>query len=148
MGALLRLAFAGAQARTPAGRLRPIFAGLACQTESLSERQRRQGEVWTLRERIRTLAEIDVKFAVFTEEPFTYQEIGPKALELFRLGMNYSQIALQLKVTDKTVAKGIRYVERLEAASKPSYLKFSSPRRKRKDKARSNVSRIQFDEES
>ena len=74
--------------------------------------------MWTPWERIRTLSEIDVEFPVFTEEPFLYQEIGPKALELFNLGMNYWQIAEQLNVTDKTVAKGIRYVRGLREASR------------------------------
>ena len=52
-----------------------------------------------------------------------YQEIGPKALELQRLGMNYSQIAEKLQVTDKTVAKGIRYLRKLRETSRPKSIR-------------------------
>ena len=86
-------------------------------------------ETWTPWERIRTLAEFDVEFAVFPEEPFLYQDIGPKALELFRLGMSYLKIAEELRVTDKTVAKGIRYVEKLREAARPRSI---SPRRRKR----------------
>lgn len=54
------------------------------------------------------MTEVEITLPVFSEGSFAYQEIGPKALELMKLGMNYSQIAAQLQVSDKTVAKGIR----------------------------------------
>jgi len=75
------------------------------------------------------LSEIDVEFPVFTEEPFMYQEIGPKALELQALGMTYCQIAEQLQVTDKTVAKGIQYVRKLQDASRPKSFRFRRTKR-------------------
>jgi hypothetical protein len=100
-------------------------------------------EKWTPWERIRTLSEIDVEFPVFTEEPFLYQEIGPKALELQSLGMNYSQIAETLHVTDKTVAKGIRYVRRMQEASRPKSIRW----RRSKEPGRAPSRRIVFDDD-
>ncbi len=69
---------------------------------------------------------------MFTEEPFLYQEIGPKALELFNLGMNYSQITEQLQVTDKTVSMGIRYVQKLREANRLKTIRCRTPRRQRR----------------
>jgi hypothetical protein len=45
---------------------------------------------------------------VETIEAPTYRRITKKALHLSRLGMNFSQIAEALGVTDKTAAKAVR----------------------------------------
>ena len=47
------------------------------------------------------------------EEPPVYQRIAPKALHLRELGLHNATIARRLGVTDKTVAKAIRWLRSL-----------------------------------
>ena len=56
---------------------------------------------------IRTLAEIEFEFSVFTKEPFLFQEISDKAKRLHRLGMNFYKIGKALGVDEKTVKKAV-----------------------------------------
>jgi DNA-binding CsgD family transcriptional regulator len=42
-----------------------------------------------------------------------YQQIAAKALHLKQLGMSCSAIARRLSVTDKTVAKALRWLRRI-----------------------------------
>lgn len=59
---------------------------------------------------IRTLAQLPFEFPVLDiHQPFTYQSIAEKALQLKQLGMSACAIARALSVTDKTVAKAIRW---------------------------------------
>jgi hypothetical protein len=48
-------------------------------------------------------------------DPPTYQAIAPKALHLRELGLSDRAIAKRLGVTDKTVAKAIRWILETEA---------------------------------
>ena len=65
--------------------------------------------LWTRLTPIRTVAEIDLEFPIFTQELFLYQKISPKVGELHNLGMNCHQIGKALGVDEKTVKKAIRY---------------------------------------
>jgi hypothetical protein len=65
---------------------------------------------WTRTQRIRTAGEapFEATLLEIAQQP-TYQRIARKALQLRQLGFNDSAIARRLGVTDKTVAKGIRW---------------------------------------
>jgi hypothetical protein len=54
-------------------------------------------------------APIEVALVETNEPPF-YQRIAPEALRLQQLGLSDRLIAARLGVTDKTVAKGIRWL--------------------------------------
>jgi len=54
---------------------------------------------------------------VDTSGPPTYQAIAPRARHLRELGLSNRAIARRLRVTDKTVAKAIRWI--LEAETLP-----------------------------
>jgi hypothetical protein len=47
-----------------------------------------------------------------TERPPIYQRIDQEAMHLQGLGLNFSRIAAHLGVDHKTVAKGIRWLEK------------------------------------
>ena len=47
------------------------------------------------------------------EPPPVYQQIAKEAKHLQELGLNFSRIAEHLEVDHKTVAKGIRWLEKL-----------------------------------
>ena len=68
---------------------------------------------WTRSQRIRTAAHLPLTVAVLeTERAPEYQRIAQKAAHLHRLGLSMSRIATALGVTDKTVAKAIRWLDR------------------------------------
>ena len=48
-----------------------------------------------------------------SEERPLYQEVARKALHLRELGMSYCTIGRRLDVDDKTVAKAIRWLQRI-----------------------------------
>ena len=52
---------------------------------------------------IRTAAEVEVSFAVFTHEPFRYQVIADEARTMRKLGMTLQAIAQALGVHEKTI---------------------------------------------
>ena len=54
---------------------------------------------------IRTAAEVEVRVAVFTHEPFQYQRVAEEARKLRRLGMTIRAIGEALGVDGKTVRK-------------------------------------------
>lgn len=58
-------------------------------------------------QRIRTLAEIEFMAAICTNRFFLYQDVRERALKLHRLGMNYSEIAQALGISDKTAKKAV-----------------------------------------
>ena len=69
---------------------------------------------WTRTQRIRTLAKVPFQVAILRcEEPPVYQRIAPKAVHLRELGLRNAAIARRLGVTDKTVAKAIRWLKRM-----------------------------------
>jgi len=47
-----------------------------------------------------------------TAEPPVYQQIARKELQLRKLGLSHIFIAERLQVTDKTVAKAVRWIQR------------------------------------
>ena len=66
---------------------------------------------WTRTQRIRTAAEVLFEAALLdTSPPLIYQDIARRALQLRELGLTDTAIARQMRVTDKTVAKGIRWL--------------------------------------
>jgi hypothetical protein len=70
---------------------------------------------WTLSQRIRTFSEIPIEAAILDTAPApVYQQIAPKAVQLQQLGMSNSAIARRLGVTDRTVAKAIAWLGRVE----------------------------------
>jgi len=70
---------------------------------------------WTRTQSIRTAACSPFEVAlVETSELPAYQRIAQKALHLRELGLSDRVIALRLRVTDKTVAKAIRWLESLD----------------------------------
>jgi hypothetical protein len=50
-----------------------------------------------------------------TEERPLYQRVARKALHLRELGLSYCAIAGKLAVDDKTVAKAIRWLQRMRS---------------------------------
>lgn len=65
------------------------------------------GEVWTRMQRIRTLAEVEFDFPVFTETLFKYQELSEKAKKLRLLGMSLREIGKRLCVDYKVIQKAL-----------------------------------------
>jgi hypothetical protein len=66
---------------------------------------------WTRTQRIRTVAQVSFEVALLeTAEAPTYQRIALQAKHLRQLGFSLSRTARQLGVTDKTVAKAIRWI--------------------------------------
>ena len=57
---------------------------------------------------IRTAAEVELEFAVFTREPFQYQRIGVEVRRMRMLGMSLRAIATALGVDEKTVRKVVQ----------------------------------------
>jgi hypothetical protein len=69
---------------------------------------------WTRTQRIRTVAEIALEAALLdTGAAPVYQRVATKALHLRQLGLSCSAIARRLHVTDKTVAKALRWFRRI-----------------------------------
>ena len=67
-----------------------------------------------MRSRPSTLAKVPFQVAILRcEEPPVYQRIAPKAVHLRELGLRNAAIARRLGVTDKTVAKAIRWLKRM-----------------------------------
>ncbi len=60
---------------------------------------------WTRLQPIRTVAEVEVRFAVFTYEPFRFQEIAVEVGRMRRLGMSLRAIGRAVGVDEKTVRK-------------------------------------------
>jgi hypothetical protein len=56
---------------------------------------------------IRTIAEIELEFAVFTREAFEFQRIAGEAGRMRRLGMSLRAIGAVLGVDEKTVRKAL-----------------------------------------
>jgi transposase-like protein len=54
------------------------------------------------------VAEVEVTFAVFTHEPFRFQEIAGEVSRMRRLGMSLRAIGRALGVDEKTVRKVLR----------------------------------------
>lgn len=66
---------------------------------------------WTRTQSIRTAGALPFEVAlVETSAPPAYQAIASKALQLRELGLSDRVIAARLGVTDKTVAKAIRWL--------------------------------------
>jgi hypothetical protein len=64
---------------------------------------------WTQSQPIRTLAELQMSFALHeTRPPFAYRHLADRASELWRLGMSASAVSMALGVSDKTIAKALR----------------------------------------
>jgi hypothetical protein len=57
---------------------------------------------------IRTVAAVELEFAVFTHEPFGFQRIAGEAGRLRRLGMSLRAIGAELGVDEKTVRNASR----------------------------------------
>ena len=67
---------------------------------------------WTRTQSIRTAGALPFQVAlVETVEPPVYQRVARKALHLRERGMSDRAIAGRLGVTDKTIAKGIAWVQ-------------------------------------
>ena len=72
---------------------------------------RRKCWKWTRSQSIRTTAQIPIAIALTkTVPPPTYQVIADEALQLSKLGLSQTKIAFALNVTDKTVAKALRWI--------------------------------------
>ena len=68
---------------------------------------------WTRSQPIRTAAEVPLRFSLLETRPsFAYQRIAREAVRLRALGMPNCAIAVQLGVTDKTVAKACHWVQK------------------------------------
>lgn len=68
------------------------------------------GGWWTRTQRIRTAGMMPLEAALLeVVRPPTYQQIAREAWHLYSLGLSCSRIARALAVTDKTVAKAIRW---------------------------------------
>ncbi len=68
-------------------------------------------EWWTRSQRIRTAGALPFEAALLeTAEAPAYQRIAQQAKHLQQLGLSLSRTARQLGVTDKTVAKAIRWI--------------------------------------
>jgi hypothetical protein len=69
-----------------------------------------QVEEWTRSQPIRTAGEIPLRVPLLrTATPFAYQRVAARAVALHRLGMSVLAIARDVGVSDKTVAKAIRW---------------------------------------
>ena len=67
---------------------------------------------WRRTQRSRTAGEIPVEVTLLgAVEPPLYQQIALNALGLHQLGLNASRIAKRLGVTDRTVAKALRWLQ-------------------------------------
>src|SRR5438093_11417654 len=65
---------------------------------------------WTRSLPIRTAGQISLQFSlVQTATPFAYQQLAARAAALYGLGMSALAIAREIGVSDKTVAKAIRW---------------------------------------
>lgn len=62
---------------------------------------------WRRLQPIRTVAEIELEFIVFTQEPFGFQRIADEAETMRRLGMSLRAIGAALGVDEKTVRKAL-----------------------------------------
>jgi len=70
---------------------------------------------WTRTQRIRTFAEVPIEAAILdTDAPPIYQQIASKAIQLQQVGMSNSAIARRLGISDKTVAKALAWLRRVE----------------------------------
>ena len=70
---------------------------------------------WTRTQRIRTAARIPFETSLVDASATpTYVRIATKALRLRELGLSDSAIAKKLDVSDKTVAKAIAWLERIQ----------------------------------
>jgi hypothetical protein len=70
----------------------------------------RRVEEWTRSQPIRTAGLLPVEFPILMrEQSLTYQDIAPEAVRLRRLGMTDTLAASILGVTDKTIAKAVRW---------------------------------------
>jgi hypothetical protein len=63
---------------------------------------------WTRLRPIRTVAEIQLEFAVFTKEPFQFQRIVGEAQMMRRLGMSLRAVGAALGVDEKTVRNALQ----------------------------------------
>jgi hypothetical protein len=71
----------------------------------------RRSTQWTRSQSIRTAAALPFEVVlVETAEPSVYQRIAETAMHLRELGLSDRVIAARLGVTDKTVAKAIRWL--------------------------------------
>ena len=108
-------AVAGAPAPLPAAdpeRFRNAPSGRQTPAKRKYVAGRRLGE-WTRSQPIRTAAEVPLRFSLLETRPsFTYQRIAREAVRLRALGMPNCAIAVQLGVTDKTVAKACHWVQK------------------------------------
>jgi hypothetical protein len=65
---------------------------------------------WTRSQPIRTAALLPLHFPILqVEQPFAYQRIAREAVRLRRLGLTNTGAGRALGVTDKTIAKAIRW---------------------------------------
>lgn len=64
---------------------------------------------WTRLQPIRTAAEVDLEFVVFTNEPFQYQQIAAEAWRMRQLGMSLRAIGRAFGVDEKTVRDALRH---------------------------------------
>jgi hypothetical protein len=65
---------------------------------------------WTRSQRIRTAASLPFQAAVDeTRRPPIYQQISSEAIRLRRLGLSVAVAAKSLGVSDKTIAKAVRW---------------------------------------
>lgn len=70
---------------------------------------------WTRTQRIRTVAAVSLEVPILdVKEPPAYQRIASRAGHLHELGLSDRAIAYRLGVTGKTVAKGLRWLRKLE----------------------------------
>ncbi|MEO6025904.1 MAG: site-specific integrase [Candidatus Binatia bacterium] len=91
-------------------RFRHVFSGRQTPAKQKYLENQRDGK-WTRSKPIRTAAQIPLHFSMLeTSQPFPYQVLAERAQQLRRLGMPNSSIARSLGVTDKTVAKSIRWI--------------------------------------
>ena len=71
---------------------------------------------WTRTQRIRTVAQVSFEVALLeTAQPPAYQRIALQVKHLRQLGFSLSRIARQLGVTDKTVAKAVRWMSSMHS---------------------------------
>ena len=62
---------------------------------------------WTRLQPIRTVAEIELEFAVFPRGTFRYRDIAAEARRMRRLGMSLRAVGAALGVDEKTVRKAL-----------------------------------------
>ncbi|RLB55958.1 MAG: hypothetical protein DRI90_19070 [Deltaproteobacteria bacterium] len=56
------------------------------------------------------MAEVELEVAVFSSDPFQYQQIGAEACRMRKLGMSLRVIGRALGVNEKTVRKALASV--------------------------------------